>query len=170
MKKKIICAVLTVVLLAGAAVGVDLLFLRGREYVIDGIRQNTCLYADCITVADGKLSYTLVNETFHEVTVNPTLNVERRVGEKWQAVVWRGPLLHVYRSQTLKARSNVESYTYLETFLGDTPVTGEYRFILGDLGYDNSHYMATGENVIYHIYDPNTTYIVGYFTVTEEML
>lgn len=162
---------LSLVLLGTAVVGVDHLFLRGRAYEADGIRQNTHLYAESIAIQNGVLSYTLVNDTFHSVQMTTKLNFEKKVGDEWQAVIWRGPLLAMRGTFDLQARSRTERSVQLKNILGEAYAVGEYRLIHGDLGIDSSSYDEnTGEGAFYHIYSSKKSYIVGYFSVTAEML
>ena len=94
-------------------------------------------------------------------------NFEKKVGEEWQAVIWRDPLLAVERKTLLQPHSRTAKTLDLKDAFGEAYAPGTYRVLFGDLGIDSSAYdEATGKGVFYHVYPTDGSYIFAEFSIS----
>ena len=120
-----------------------------------------------ITVQDGVLSWELVNDNDRVIEMDATPNFEKKVGEEWQAVVWRDSLLAVERKTILQPHSRTTRTLDLRNVLDQSYAPGVYRILFGDLGIDSSAYdEATGKGVFYHVYPTDGSYIFAEFSIS----
>lgn len=160
MKKRY--AVLIVIAALLVCTGSFLLITKGRVSVKDGVPQNSRVYMTDIKLENGKISYTVVNKTFRSAVIGDKPDVQKKINGEWQFV-------SLYKSKTeiawgVKPFSDVTDTFEVESKTDD--FTGEYRLIFGSIGSDID--MSTGKISVHFFED--STYIVGYFTITEDML
>lgn len=160
MKKRYIVLIVIAALLV--CTGSFLLITKGRVSVKDGLRQNSCVYMTDIKLENGEISYTVVNKTFRQVGIGDKPGVQKKINGEWQFV-------SLYKSKTHIGRIVKPFSDQTRTFEVEKKTddfTGEYRLIYGTAGSDVDR--ATGK-VSTHFFE-DQTYIVGYFTITEDML
>ena len=160
MKKRYVVLIVIAVLLVCASF--FCLITKGRVSVKDGVRQNSRVYMTDVKLQDGKISYTVVNKTFRQVVIGDKPDVQKKIDGEWQFV-------SLYRSRTHIARIvkpfSAQTYTF-EVEKKTDDFTGEYRLIFGSIGSDIDR--ATGK--VSTCFFEDKTYVVGDFTVTEDML
>jgi hypothetical protein len=115
-----------------------------------------------IKLENGEISYTVVNKTFRQVVIGDKPGVQKKIDGEWQFV-------SLYKSRTHIARIVKPFSAQTRTFeveKKNNDFTGEYRLIYGTAGSDVDR--ATGK--VSTCFFEDQTYIVGYFTITEDML
>ena len=160
MKKRYVVLIVIAVLLV--CTGSFLLITKGRMSVKDGLLQNSRVYMTDIKLENGRISYTVVNKTFRQVVIGDKPDVQKKIDGEWQFV-------SLYESKTHIARIVKPFTTHTYTFEIEKKTdgfTGEYRLVFGSIGSDVD--MATGK--VSARFFEDKTYILGCFTVTEDML
>ena len=160
MKKRYVVLIVIAALLV--CTGFFLLITKGRVSVKDGVPQNSRVYMTDIKLENGEISYTVVNKTFRNEGIGDDPFVQKKIDGEWRA-------FSLYKSSTLRARRVRAFDTLTDSFKVDRntdALVGEYRLIYGTVGSDVDR--ATGK--VSTCFFEDRTYIVGYFTITEDML
>ena len=147
--------------------------IENEIVIVDGVRQYPKIYIANAYYENGFLHFTVVNESSKSVCVGDYAYVERRVDGVWK-----------YDNTTKKAIESLESYGYCGIRPSDRSTfrvaaediwhevsPGSFR-ILADTNFSTGHRTtADGTEERYLIYPGRGGYcIVGYFTITEDML
>lgn len=160
MKKRYVVLIVIAALLV--CTGSFLLITKGRVSVKDGVRQNSRVYMTDIKLENGEIFYTVVNKTFHRVGVGDKPGVQKKIDGEWRT-------FSLYKSSRSKAIGIGAFDTLTDSFKVERntdALVGEYRLIYGTAGSDVDR--ATGK--VTTCFFEDQTYIVGYFTITEDML
>ena len=160
MKKRYI--VLIAIAALFVCVGSFFLITKGRVSVKDGVPQNSRIYMTDVKLENGRISYTVVNNTFHKVMIGDKPTVQKKVNGEWEYV-----MLYKYHNMIARfPRAFSASTLSFEVEENTDALVGEFRLIFGDVSYHLDE--ATGEQSL--SFNEDKTYIVGYLTVTEDML
>ena len=160
MRKRYIVLIAIAALLV--CVGSFFLITKGRVSVKDGVPQNSRVYMTDVKLENGRISYTVVNKTFHKVTIGDKPAVQKKVNGEWEYV-----MLYKYHNMIARlSRAFSASTLSFEVEENTDALVGEFRLIFGDVSYHLDE--ATGEQSL--SFNEDKTYIVGYFTFTEDML
>lgn len=160
-KRRVLLIVLAVILLIGGiGTGSFLLVTKGTVAVVDGIRQNSRVYIENAYYEDGKIYYTIVNDTWKKKgypSGNP--HMERKENGKWKAHVLWEDSTEAERVLGPFSRST-RSFEVWDRLTKDE-IVGEYRLFFGYCGATEDGYVFFSENAVF---------TVGYLTITEDML
>lgn len=160
-KRRVLLIVLAVILLIGGiGTGSFLLATKGTVAVVDGIRQNSRVYIENAYYKDGKIYYTIVNNTWKKRSYGTGCpKMERKENGEWKAhVLWEesiegarilGPFRQWTRSFEVRDGLTKEE------------IVGEYRLFFGYCGVTENGYVFFSEKAVF---------TVGYLTITEDML
>ena len=157
MKKKIILIAVAALVLLSLFLAAFLTVTEGETFVSESITQNSRLRVENIRYENGSIYYTLVNATHHDVQFYSCGMLEKKFGDTWVSVETHGlntsPLF-------LPAFSELStSYGFRSTDF----LAGKYRLSFGAVSHRQD------ENGTWHaIFDPNETYLVAHFEITEE--
>ena len=160
MKKRYVVLIVIAALLV--CTGSFLLITKGRVSVKDGVPQNSRVYITDIKLENGEISYTVVNKTFLHVSLSQKPDVQKKVNGEWEYVM-------LYKYQNMMAyhlQAFGETTRSFEVEQNVDALVGEFRLIHGPAS--NHLDEATGKQSL--SFNEDKTYIVGYFTVTEDML
>ncbi|MBQ8356661.1 MAG: hypothetical protein IJX39_02515 [Clostridia bacterium] len=169
MKKQVIAiTAIAAVLLLVIGVGIFLSVCKGEIYVNDGLHQNSRVYMKDICYEEGTLYYTVVNDTFRKVSSNDVPYMERKENGVWK-------LHHLWQADSDRGEPDFGAFSQkqmnfkIAEGLTAADIMGEYRLIFGNVSIDGIN-QQTGEGEPYYSFSDDATYIVGYFTITEDML
>ena len=153
---------------------------EGRIVVRDGVRQNDRVYIKdaYYDAAEGKLHYTVVNSSSKNYSYSPwKFWIEKRVGDSWQIWVDDEKFKELLKKPHLEDRYFYPPYSELPGVVGiddywSEVAPGEYRIVI------NGNVEARTEGGVedFEILEWSVSYpekgscIIGYFTITEEML
>ena len=161
MKKRYIVLMIVITVLL-VCVGSFFLITKGRVSVKDGVPQNSRVYMTDIKLENGEISFTVVNKTFHSIMIGDKPDVQKKINGEWEYVA-----LYKYKTSIAIAPRGFSKITRsFEVEQNTDALVGEFRLIYGPV----SHHLdeATGKQSL--SFNEDKTYIVGYFTVTEDML
>jgi len=139
----------------------------GEAVVIDGVLQNDRIRFEDVYYEDGKIYYTLVNESSQQVISErfPPW-IERKEGDAWRLCMDVNKLSPM-KFDSVGAFSR-EARVLDAGDVWDEVLPGEYRIVSGAELF--SHNGGAGNIEWYLQYPEDKSCIVGYFTITEEML
>ncbi|MBQ8356662.1 MAG: hypothetical protein IJX39_02520 [Clostridia bacterium] len=151
MKKRKIC-ILLILLVAVLLLGTGIFFLitKGVAEEKDGLLQNSRIYMTDVYYENGEVHYTIVNDTylkFYRTEFWP--DVQKKSGDSWVDVQFHGTGFEI-RTTVYPFSEDGGRFGVINEF-DKEELIGEYRLVHG-------------------IVDPNDIHIVGYFTITEDML
>lgn len=163
MKKRYIVLMIVIAVLL-VCVGSFFLITKGKVSVKDGVRQNSRLYMTDVKLENGKVSFTVVNKTFYNVGIGEKPDVQKKIDGEWKP-------FRLYQSINdigIRVGNFGEIARSFEIDVDERPeeLVGEFRLIYGPVQRDFDR--ATGEQTF--SFRDDKTYIVGYLTITEEML
>ena len=163
MKKRYIVLMIAIAVLL-VCVGSFFLITKGKVSEKDGLRQNSRIYMTDVKLEDGKVSYTIVNNSFHSFSIGEKPDVQKKVNGEWKS-------FHLWQSLNevaISVGNFSESPRSFKIDVDERPedLVGEFRLIFGPVRHDFDR--ATGERTF--SFRDDKTYIVGYLTVTEEMV
>ncbi|MBQ8358212.1 MAG: hypothetical protein IJX39_10480 [Clostridia bacterium] len=163
----VLLVILALVCIFSLVFGIFAYVTEGKRYVADNIPQNSRLYIDNIYYENGSVYYTIVNDTRHTIGYEEKPHIERKENGVWRLCndtsveyYYDGNRLHKFK----QTRCRIE----LDELL-DQVVEGEYRLIATDVNV-SKRISESGESELYCSFEERRTYIVGYFTLTEDML
>ena len=163
MKKRYIVLMIVIAVLL-VCVGSFFLITKGRVSVKDGVSQNSRIYMSDVKLENGKVSFTVVNKTFYNVGIGEKPDVQKKIDGEWKP-------FRLYQSINdigIRVGKFGEITRSFEIDVDERPeeLVGEFRLIYGPVLHDIDK--ATGEQIF--SFKDDRTYIIGYLTVTEDMV
>ena len=172
MKKRSFWIILLAILLVLALIGWGAVQIirhttQGEIYEADGLHQNSRVYMENIRIEDGRIHYTVVQKTCNQVHHwKRDALLEKKVDGQWKAL-YDESLFFEVDFAPIKPFHKRDGVVGLDRILSlDDPV-GEYRIIQGKFSF---YEHGTKGSLMDTVFDEDRTYIVGYFTITEDML
>ncbi|MBQ8356302.1 MAG: hypothetical protein IJX39_00680 [Clostridia bacterium] len=140
-----------------------------KLYSADGLCQSEKLYMSDVTYEEGKIKCTVVNELEEKMTYCWPPVIEKRVDGVWKYVT-------LYDKQALELFEDVSAnggndYSEVALHVGGVELVGEYRLVASAERFGAVDFLTdpdTGETSVSYFED--TLYIVGYLTITEDMV
>lgn len=173
IRKRIFVYLGAILLLIGFFFGGYGLFLhatRGRISIVDGVRQNSKIYIVDAYYESDFLHYTVVNDSSKRVSVDDYLVVERRVNGVWKCDITTQKIIEddegFYR---INQFDQFTFHTAAEDIWHEV-LPGEFRLLVNGAARIGTRTTAEGTEERYVKYPDKGYCIVGYFTITEEML
>ena len=172
-RKRIFIGFGVILLLLGFFFGGHDLFLyatRGNVSVVDGVRQNSRIYITDAYYESGFLYYTVVNDSSKRVSVADYLVVERREDGIWECAVTTQKVIVDDENFCRIDRFSQFAFRTAAEDIWDKVLPGEYRLLVNGAARISTRVTAEGTKERYVKYPDKGYCIVGYFTITEEML
>ena len=138
-----------------------------KIHYTDGIRQSALLYADGVRFEQGDIYFTLHSELDNALELKPTSGVvQKKVDGEWQYY----KLSDSKNEDGVLIEGGADESLHFSVNTSLTGIEGEYRLILCAYGYGPvvRTNTQTGERCLE--FNESSTYVVGYFTITADML
>ena len=173
MKRRWVALIAVLSVIIGMVAGAALFYFStaGRLYRADGLLQNSRMRIENVYFDGGLFTYTIVNDSCKDIRCDDSPYIERREGDQWITLDKKEhfdsetvyvPFRRVTHFLTWEALIEQLTLTDADGILLPEEIVGEYRIVEGKVNTSAHNNLPK--------YREDVPYLVGYFTVTEDMI
>ena len=173
MKRRWVALIAVLSVIIGMVAGAALFYFStaGRLYRADGLLQNSRMRIENVYFDGGLFTYTVVNDSCKRLFCDDSPYIERREGDQWitldkkesfdSTTVYSAfhSVTHIFTWEDLIEQLTL---TNVDGILLPEEIVGEYRIVEGKVNTSAHNNLPK--------YREDVPYLVGYFTVTEDMI
>ena len=162
IKRLVCCILLACVLVLAGFLGV----CSGMTRRVDGIRQNSRIRIEDVTVTNGNIFYTLVNDTpFRLKGYGEGASIQQKIGGVWTRPIVLASDEGVYKGDGMLRTASIGGFSRLYRGGGISSLLtpGEYRLIYGKVSYKSG-----SDGSVTPVYDDKQIYAVAEFTLSAQ--